>query len=136
MIAFVRGVTRSATDAGSMFSVSSWMSAKTGVAPVWTITFAVAGQVIEVVITSSPGPIAERDEREVHRRRAGGDRQRVLGARVLGEAALELGGARPGRQPARADRVGDGGDLLVADRRRLEAEEGLPSRRQLGRGHC
>src|SRR3954466_13397862 len=57
MIAFVRGVTLSATDAGSMFSVSSWMSAKTGVAPVWTITFAVAGQVTEVVITSSPGPI-------------------------------------------------------------------------------
>ena len=43
--------------AGSMFSVSSRMSAKTGVAPVWTITFAVAGQVIDVVITSSPGPI-------------------------------------------------------------------------------
>ena len=30
-------------------------STKTGVAPVWTITFAVAGQVIGVVITSSPG---------------------------------------------------------------------------------
>src|SRR4029077_9641633 len=29
---------------------------KTGVAPAWTITFAVAGQVIGVVITSSPGP--------------------------------------------------------------------------------
>src|SRR4051812_41999635 len=56
MTAFVRSVTRSVTDAGSMFSVSSWMSANTGVAPVWTITFAVAGQVIEVVITSSPGP--------------------------------------------------------------------------------
>src|SRR5262245_56665272 len=31
-------------------------SAKTGVAPQWTITFAVAGQVSEVVTTSSPGP--------------------------------------------------------------------------------
>src|SRR5438876_166544 len=39
-----------------MFSVSSRTSAKTGVAPQWTITFAVAGQVIELVITSSPGP--------------------------------------------------------------------------------
>src|SRR5436189_4633283 len=39
-----------------MFSVSSRTSAKTGVAPQWTITFAVAGQVIDVVITSSPGP--------------------------------------------------------------------------------
>ena len=32
------------------------MSANTGVAPEWTITFAVAGQVSELVITSSPGP--------------------------------------------------------------------------------
>ena len=39
-----------------MLSVSSRMSAKTGVAPQCTITFAVAGQVIDVVITSSPGP--------------------------------------------------------------------------------
>src|SRR5438067_5005867 len=39
-----------------MLSVSSRTSANTGVAPQWTITFAVAGQVIEVVITSSPGP--------------------------------------------------------------------------------
>ena len=39
-----------------MFSVSSRTSAKTGVAPQWTITFAVDGQVIDVVITSSPGP--------------------------------------------------------------------------------
>src|SRR5438132_6983956 len=39
-----------------MLSVSSRTSAKTGVAPQWTITFAVAGQVIDVVITSSPGP--------------------------------------------------------------------------------
>src|SRR4051794_1468668 len=41
---------------GSMLSVSSRMSAKTGVAPQCTITFAVAGQVSDVVITSSPGP--------------------------------------------------------------------------------
>src|SRR3954453_8056594 len=39
-----------------MLSVSSRMSAKTGVAPQCTITFAVAGHVSEVVITSSPGP--------------------------------------------------------------------------------
>src|SRR5262245_47856038 len=39
-----------------MFRSVSRTSAKTGVAPVWTITFAVAGQVIGVVITSSPGP--------------------------------------------------------------------------------
>ena len=57
MIAFVRGVTSPATRSGSMFRSVSRTSAKTGVAPVWTITFAVAGQVIGVVITSSPGPI-------------------------------------------------------------------------------
>src|SRR5436190_1025945 len=56
MIAFVLGVTSAATPAGSMFRSVSRTSAKTGVAPVCTITFAVAGQVIEVVITSSPGP--------------------------------------------------------------------------------
>src|SRR5438876_3349993 len=40
-----------------MFRSPSRTSAKMGVAPAWTITFAVAGQVIGVVITSSPGPI-------------------------------------------------------------------------------
>src|SRR2546421_7366964 len=39
-----------------MLRSDSRTAAKTGVAPVWTITFAVAGQVIGVVITSSPGP--------------------------------------------------------------------------------
>src|SRR3954468_23956068 len=39
-----------------MLSVSSLTSAKTGGAPQCTITFAVAGHVIDVVITSSPGP--------------------------------------------------------------------------------
>ena len=46
----------SATRAGSMFRSESRTSANTGVAPQWTITFAVAGQVIGLVITSSPGP--------------------------------------------------------------------------------
>src|ERR687898_1479228 len=40
-----------------MFRSDSRTSTKTGVAPAWTTTFAVAGQVIGVVITSSPGPI-------------------------------------------------------------------------------
>src|SRR5215217_7758873 len=38
-----------------MLRSPSRTSAKTGVAPQWTITFAVAGQVRELVITSSPG---------------------------------------------------------------------------------
>src|ERR671925_669041 len=56
-IAFVRSVTSSATRAGSTFRSASRTSAKIGAAPAWTITFAVAGQVIGLVITSSPGPI-------------------------------------------------------------------------------
>src|SRR5947207_10667298 len=39
-----------------MLRSSPRTSTKTGVAPAWTITFAVAGHVIGVVITSSPGP--------------------------------------------------------------------------------
>src|SRR5215204_1382748 len=57
MIAFVRSVTPALTASGSMFRSDSRTSTKTGVAPAWTTTFAVAGQVIGVVITSSPGPI-------------------------------------------------------------------------------
>ena len=46
---------------------------------------------------------------------------------------FELGRARPGRQPAGAQRLGDRGDLLLADRRRLEAEHPLAAgtRREL-----
>ena len=56
MTAFVRGVTAARASSGSMLRSSSFTSTKTGVAPAWTITFAVAGHVIGVVITSSPGP--------------------------------------------------------------------------------
>src|SRR5262245_21690486 len=55
-IAFVLSVISSGTRSGSIFRSESRTSAKTGVAPAWTITLAVAGQVIGVVITSSPGP--------------------------------------------------------------------------------
>ena len=50
-------VTAAAASSGSMLRSPSRTSTNTGVAPVWTITFAVAGQVIGVVITSSPGPM-------------------------------------------------------------------------------
>src|SRR5829696_137475 len=55
-IAFVRSPTSSWTRCGSMFRSPSRTSANTGVAPAWTITFAVAGHVTGVVTTSSPGP--------------------------------------------------------------------------------
>ena len=67
----------------------------------------------------------------MERRRSGGEGERVLGAEVLGEAPLELGRAGPGREPARAQRLGDGRDLLLADRGRLEAEERLRVSRAL-----
>ena len=85
-----------------MLSVSSRTSANTGVAPVCTITFAVAGQVSDVVITSSPGPDAERDEREVQCGGARRDGEDVLRLEVLAHPRLELGGARPRREPARS----------------------------------
>ena len=46
----------------------------------------------------------------------------MLGLEVRGQPLLEQRSARTGREPARAERLGDGGDLLLADRRRLEAE--------------
>src|SRR6188474_3133426 len=55
-IAFVRSVTSGASRTASRFRSSSRTSQNTGVAPVCSITFAVAGQVIGDVITSSPGP--------------------------------------------------------------------------------
>src|SRR5215471_16475852 len=44
---------------GSRFHVSSSMSAKTGVAPAWTIAFALAMNEYDGQITSSPGPIPD-----------------------------------------------------------------------------
>ena len=56
MIAFVRSVTSAGISAGSMLRSPSRTSQKTGVAPQCSITLAVAGHVIGLVITSSPGP--------------------------------------------------------------------------------
>ena len=78
-----------------------------------------------MVITSSPGPtpsatsarciaaVPEREREDVRRPR--GTRR----ARSSSSAAL-----RARRQPARAEGLGDGGDLLLAERGRLEAERG------------
>src|SRR3954470_12077209 len=56
-IAFVRGVMRARTEAGSSHgSVSPTTSANTGVAPVYAIAFAVATNVSEGTTTSSPAP--------------------------------------------------------------------------------
>ena len=68
------------------------------------------------------GADAERQQREVHRRRAGADREDVLDLEVRGEPLLEERRPRTGRQPAGAERLRDCGDLLLPHRRRLEAE--------------
>ena len=60
----------------------------------------------------------------MERRRARGDGEHVLGLEVGGHPLLEQRGARPGRQPARPQGLDDGGDLLLPDRGRLEAEPG------------
>ena len=70
----------------------------------------------------------ERYEGEVERRGPGGERQHVLRLQVLGQPPLEFRGPRSGRQPARPQRLGNGIDLVVADRRRLEAEHRLAPR--------
>ena len=65
---------------------------------------------------------AERAQGEVHRRGAGGDRERVVGLGVLGELGLELPRERPRRQPAGLERAQHVGALLVAQRGRCEVE--------------
>src|SRR5438093_2286435 len=55
-ITFVRSVTASATRAGSILRSSPGTSTKPGAARACRMTFAVAGHVIGLVITSSPGP--------------------------------------------------------------------------------
>ena len=70
----------------------------------------------------------ERDEGEVECRRAGSEREHMLRLEVLGQAPLELRGPRAGRQPARPQRLRNGRDLVVVDRRRLEAEHRLAPR--------
>ena len=124
MIAFVRSVTSAGIRAGSMLRSPSRTSQKTGVAPQCSITFAVAGHVIGLVITSSPGPTPTASSARWSAAVPDVDGEHVLGLEVGGHALLEQRGPRPGRQPARAQRLDDGGDLLLPDRGRLEAELG------------
>ena len=95
---------------------------KTGVAPVCSITFAVAGHVIGDVITSSRGrrrAPAARDSRA----RPRADREHVRHLQVLRERERERererrerereSAARTGRQPAGTEGLGSRHDLLV-----------------------
>ena len=88
--------TRAATWPGSMLRSDSRTSAKTGVAPVWTMTLAVAGHVIGVVITSSPpGPRRARARDRCIAAMPEGDGNGVLRADVVGEPPLQLGRLGP-----------------------------------------
>ena len=124
MIAFVRSVTSAGISAGSMLRSPSRTSQKTGVAPQCSITFAVAGHVIGLVITSSPGPTPSASSARWSAAVPEATREHVLGLEVGGHPLLEQRRPRPGREPARAQRLGDGRDLLLPDRGRLEAERG------------
>ena len=127
MIAFVRSVTAAPISSGSMFRSPSRTSTKTGR----------RARMDDHVRRRRPGDRSrdhlvsladpERDEREVHRRGAGRDREHVLRVEVLGHPLLEQRRTRARRQPAGAERVRDGLDLLLADRGWLEAELRLAS---------
>ena len=101
--------------AGSRLQVAGSMSAKTGVAPACTITLAVAQNVSGVVMTSSPGPTPDGEQRQVQGRGAGIDGHRVRRAGVVGEPALERRHARAGGQPAGFERGDDFGDFFGAE---------------------
>ena len=62
----------------------------------------------------------ERRERQVERRGAGADRDRVRGADVARERRLELLHPGPGGEPPRAEHVQDGSDVPVVDFRPKE----------------
>ena len=102
---------------GSMFQVSGSMSAKTGVAPAYRMALAVAMNEYEGQITSSPGPIAGDDEREMQRRGARRRRDGVARADALGEQLLELRDLRSLADPAAREHLGDGARLGLVELR-------------------
>ena len=68
------------------------------------------------------GADAERQHRQVQRRRAGRDDDRVRGAAGLREPLLELGDLRAHRQHPGRDDLGERGDLGLADVGRRESD--------------
>ena len=105
-----------------MFRSPSRTSTKTGVAPVWTITFAVAGQVIGVVITSSPSPIPSATSARCSAAVPEATARTYFASRY--SAIRSSSSAARGPVVSQPDRSasGDRLDLLLADRGRLEAE--------------
>ena len=76
-----------------------------------TLATKVSDGTIDLVARAEPG----READQVQRRGAVGDRERVAGARVLRQRALELLGPRAHAEPAGAVDVGDDRDVLLGD---------------------
>ena len=116
---------------GSMLRSSSRTSTKTGRAPRWTATLAVAGQVIGDVMTSSPGPMP-RPASERWRAAVPEASASACFAPVSSATRSSSSAARgPVVSQPLAERLRDGGDLLRPDRGGLEGEEGFPTGREL-----
>ena len=81
-------------------SVSRSTSANTGVAPANTIRLTVDTQVMEGVITSSPGADAQRFESDMHAGGSRSDTYRRPAARMLTKARFQLGIFESGGDPA------------------------------------
>ena len=77
-------------------------------------------------------PDAQRRQRNLQRRRAGADGDGVADPHIAGELSFESFDFGAGRQPAGSQRVDDLLDLLLADLREAEGQEGRPARR----GNC
>src|ERR1043165_1971416 len=122
MIARVRGEIACAARRGSMFSVSGSTSTNTGFAPTCSITFAVAVNVIGVVITSSPEPISRQ--------------ACAPGIAAVPEVTPRAAAVRgAGRDPGGAPPPHPRGDLFFPDERRIEGQEFAPRRPSHDVGH-
>ena len=111
----------------SMLRVARSTSTNTVVAPVRSITLAVAKKLCAGVITSSPGPMPSISRATCIAAGGRGQRAHRAPAEVFGQRPLERRHLRAARDPAAAQRLGDGGDHRLVDRR---AREG-----QVGHGH-
>ena len=108
-----------------MLRSPSRTSTKTGVAPVWTITFAVAGQVIGVVITSSPGPIPSATSARCIAAVPEATASTCFASRYSAIRSSSSAARGPVVSQPERSVVRDGLDLLLADRGGLEAQLGL-----------
>ena len=124
MMALVRSVMAASTDSADTSSVSRSTSTKTGVAPIRWIMFGVETQVMEGVMTSSPGPmsmaLSTRCIAAVADETATAD-----WARPIADGLLEFSAPRTCRDPPTPKRVDHGRDVGIVDRRTAEWQKRL-----------